>query len=754
MPTIPQLPAATGTSASDEIPLSQAGITRSVSVSELLNGTQPAIEIPQSTLLGRVSLGPGGPEPVALGIGVGMTGGDLVANGTDHAAFPEISLLNATDQVILNSSGAPTRLPLSMLRGLFTAGANVTIDASGDIASGTDPSVTASLTSLTQGLSATESTVSSLSAKIPAGGYVSLNAQGQITQPVAGPVGLGTVNVASTAPSRTLAARSLDILNVVDFGAVPDGGDASAAFMAAFAAVPSSGGEVFIPAGDFVLQKALIAPAVPLIIRGAGKGVTRLHIQHTGAGFTCSQTNPFNKVVLRDFSAYAENTGGQTAAVAILNYPAEGSFGYVSAHISDIECFGYPNGANGQAPFPQTFLRGFVLNNCWSTQVNNVSWFGPPSAAGATDSAVIEVNGAIDTRITGVQAYYGHTVVLQTGYCEGIYFTNPLIVGCDYMFTQTDITTWPGYQHGKLMLLGLWATNGEVNTSVGTVNASAVGGGFFVGLDLSRDTGPTTPQSFFYLTDVSNFSVVGCSFNGGPSNNQDIGFNFNSTFNSSHCTVAGCQFGNMATAILINNGNGTVALTAFGLNVGSIPLSTAFIDNSSASVDNLITFQVPANSTTPAATASTKDHVFAAADGTPIFRLSNTLASANYITLSAATTSNPPTMGFGGSDGTVNGVLQTKGGNLFINASGGSSNSGNIISLMNVPGASCWPIVQNATAGNLSLLATNAGGLSIQPQGQLWLSPEGGIFCANLPTSKPTSGSKQIWNNNGNLSIA
>ena len=156
------------------------------------------------------------------------------------------------------------------------------------------------------------------------------------------------------------------------------------------------------------------------------------------------------------FQQYAESPSGQTEAVARLTYPQEASFGYVSGFISDIECFGYPNPLNGTSPFPQTFLRGFILNNCWSVQVNNISWFGPPAQAGATSSAVIEVNGAIDTRITGLQAYYGNAAVLQTGYCEGIYFTNPLIVGVDYLFKQTDITQWPGYTPTRLMLLGLW----------------------------------------------------------------------------------------------------------------------------------------------------------------------------------------------------------------------------------------------------------------------------------------------------------
>ena len=737
MPTIPQLPAATSSGASDEVPISQNGITRSATVAELLSGTQPAIQLPSATLLGRVSLGPGGPEPVTVAAGLAIASGALSATGTDHAGFALESGLNTADQVIVNSSGTPSRLPVPLLRGLFSPGSNVAISGGGAISAMTDPGVTSQLSSLTSGLNTTEAGLAALAAKIPAGGYVSLNAQGQITAPTAGPVTLGTVQAGTTTPVRTLQAKTLDTINVVDFGAV-------------------AGGEIFIPAGDYWLAGSLIWANKAFTLRGAGKAITRLHIQHTGVGFDISQTVPTNRVVLRDFTAFAENMGGQTAAVARFNYPQVTSFGYVSAFITDIECFGYPGSANGTAPFPQTFLRGFVLNNCWSVQVNNVSWFGPPSQAGATSSAVIEVNGTIDTRITGLQAYYGNAAVLQTGYCEGIYFTNPLLVGVDYLFNQTDITTWPGYLPTRLMLLGLWAANGELNCNLGTVRASAVGGGYFVGLDITRDGGPNTAQSLFNLTNVSGFFIVGCNFIGGPSggSKQDIAFKFQSTFNSSGNVIGGCTFQNMATIIDIGSSNSTVGLTTFGLNPNNVPLSTAFIDNSAASNSNMVTFQTPATSTAPSGHANTKDHLFAAADGSPLFRINAVTGSQNYLRTQAATAGNPPAIVFDGADTVINGVIQTKGGNLFINAAGGSSNSGNMLSLLNVPGAQNWAMVQNATTGNLSQITTNAGGLAVQPKGSLWLSPTSGLFAANLPTAKPSVGSNQIWNNGGVLSIA
>jgi hypothetical protein len=288
------------------------------------------------------------------------------------------------------------------------------------------------------------------------------------------------------------------------------------------------------------------------------------------------------------------------------------------------------------------------------------------------------------------------------------------------------------------------------------VLASGVDIGFFTGLDITRDGGPNTAQSLFNLTNVSSFFVVGCNFIGGPSggNNQDIAFNFTSTFNSSGNVIGACTFQNMATIINIGASNSTVGLTTFGLNPYNVPLSTAFIDNSAASNGNLIVFQSPATSTAPSGIANTKDHLFTAADGSPLLRINAVVGAQNYIRTQAATSGSAPTIIFDGTDGTINGTIQTKGGSFFINAAGGSSNSGNLISLLNVAGARNWVVLQNATTGNLSQITTNAGGVSLQPKGALYLSPTNGLFATNLPTTRPASGSGQVWNNGGVLSIA
>ncbi len=134
MPTIAQLPNAALVSSADELPLSQGGVTRSTSVGTLLATTQPMITLAPQTMLGRVSLGAGGPEPVTVGAGLAFASGSIVATGADHASFATEPAMTLTDEIILNSNGQPRRMPVVNLLGLYKPGANITISSTGIIA--------------------------------------------------------------------------------------------------------------------------------------------------------------------------------------------------------------------------------------------------------------------------------------------------------------------------------------------------------------------------------------------------------------------------------------------------------------------------------------------------------------------------------------------------------------------------------------------------------------------------------------------
>lgn len=88
MPTISQLSSVAEVTSADVIPLNQSGVTHSVSIGTLLAGMQPAIISDQGTLLGRSSLGSGGPEPIVIGPGLLFSNGTLSVSGTIGGGTP------------------------------------------------------------------------------------------------------------------------------------------------------------------------------------------------------------------------------------------------------------------------------------------------------------------------------------------------------------------------------------------------------------------------------------------------------------------------------------------------------------------------------------------------------------------------------------------------------------------------------------------------------------------------------------------
>jgi hypothetical protein len=133
MTTIPQLPTVTAVGPSDLVPLSQGGVLYAASIAQITDGLQTEIVLPTGAVLGRASVGAGEPEALSLGAGLVLGGTVLAATGTDHLGFDLASSFAIGDEVIVNAGGAPTRLPMPALRGLFAAGTGIAIDPNGTL---------------------------------------------------------------------------------------------------------------------------------------------------------------------------------------------------------------------------------------------------------------------------------------------------------------------------------------------------------------------------------------------------------------------------------------------------------------------------------------------------------------------------------------------------------------------------------------------------------------------------------------------
>lgn len=110
MPTIDQLAPATAASDNDELLVSQSGIVRKVTRSQVLAGVQPQLAVTSGSLLGRVSGGTGNPEQIRIGANLTLTNGALSANDTsfDISSLPAGTVPASVDLVPVGQGGSNT----------------------------------------------------------------------------------------------------------------------------------------------------------------------------------------------------------------------------------------------------------------------------------------------------------------------------------------------------------------------------------------------------------------------------------------------------------------------------------------------------------------------------------------------------------------------------------------------------------------------------------------------------------------------
>jgi hypothetical protein len=260
MPTLQQLPQAVTANPTDQTLIEQNGTACSVAVETLLGSTQPRLTLASGTLLGRVSIGPGGPEPVAVGPGLTVSGGQL-----------------ATDPTVLAPLASPA------FTGAPTAPTPPTSDASNALATTafvqahTVPLVLPPATAFTLGGIKVGSGLS-----IAADGTTALNTS---LPPVDASNAMVTGSIAGSVPRRLADIRG-EVINVADMlGARPTGQDASAAMLAALAiAAATPGSTVMLCQGHWNFASLTNGLTVPsgTTIKGAGQGQTLITWNDTG----------------------------------------------------------------------------------------------------------------------------------------------------------------------------------------------------------------------------------------------------------------------------------------------------------------------------------------------------------------------------------------------------------------------------------------------------------------------------------------
>ena len=170
----------------------------------------------------------------------------------------------------------------------------------------------------------------------------------------------------ATPPSR--------IFNVVEFGALGNGvHDDSVAFQAAFDAMGSLPGQVYIPTGSFLLTQTIYVKSPGLFsLRGDGPGSNLLwSTDKTLLLFTTS--SPIGMATIADFSVSSINQSKSASSTA-LAFPA----GFTKSQIHSVQLIGAGGLPSGNISETIPIGSGFDLGNVTDTVMlhNCLLWFG------------------------------------------------------------------------------------------------------------------------------------------------------------------------------------------------------------------------------------------------------------------------------------------------------------------------------------------------------------------------------------------
>ena len=369
----------------------------------------------------------------------------------------------------------------------MTSTINPQIPASGALAKSSD---------IRQQFQAAINDINTLSGQLPGGG-------GNFSNAVVAPASTPTA-------VRTMAARAADVANVQDYIAISS--NVGAAAIAAFASLPTTGGEVYFPAGTYTLSSSLLMSGKAITVTGAGIGVTTLIIAHNGFGIDIAPSAVTQYVVIRDLSIVAGGTTQSAGAVRVVS-TAVGSWPLSTLIMQNVAISGTFNSSGAG-----TFAIGVSLKNCWQPQLINVSGTGTGLSGGGavTGTSMIQLDNIVGLVATNLVAYYWDNAINQISYCEGVNLMAPQIVACNLAYQQTGITL----SVANLTLNGLWITGGEINCYSGVLNISQSTTCFVSGTDMNRYGNSGTTWTVFKLIDAGHWIVGGVKINGGSTTSQ------------------------------------------------------------------------------------------------------------------------------------------------------------------------------------------------------------------------------------------
>jgi hypothetical protein len=263
--------------------------------------------------------------------------------------------------------------------------------------------------------------------------------------------------------------------SVRDYGATGNGStNDAAAFNAAFAAVPASGGTVLVPHGDYVLGSALVWSGKSVALVG-DEGAT-LWLNHDGIGVTITPGDQNKHSAVRNLEIRAMATALPTWAIYVA-YPPIASSADQSTHISGVRVLSV--NALTSPPYRGSIMGGIWLNNCWASVVEDCNYFGPAIGGAGSNPA-----GSVGLRhekcynllLDGFRTVAADKCVQANDYSEKVVLTRCSLLGNWGYYTENYATVVNGL--AGLELHSLWTEYDNFN---GNMLVRACGKGRIVG---------------------------------------------------------------------------------------------------------------------------------------------------------------------------------------------------------------------------------------------------------------------------------
>ena len=345
------------------------------------------------------------------------------------------------------------------------------------------------------------------------------------------------------------AHASVGFADVTMYGADPTGAKSSvAAFNAAFNALISSGGEIYVPPGHYLLDATLSFGGAPVTLRGEGAAISVLIVSHPATAIVFNQSASQHTVSVRNIGFAAVPTATASGLALSISMPNANS-NTPSCQVENVDF--YVLGVS-----TANFGGCIYLNNVWRGVISNVSSSASSSSPASGTYFVALDNLTVDTRLTDCTVDTVDTafIIMNTGggsAPQGIHLINPVVGNCNVGFSSGNTA----FKNSSFNILGLYIKGGEFSCNNTALSLTQVNSGWITDTHFGNFKTPASPTCL--INGCTAVQMTNCQISGsssGSSSSTGIALANLNPQQSIQNTFDSCVFVNLTTAIAYGSG--------------------------------------------------------------------------------------------------------------------------------------------------------------------------------------------------------